>query len=874
MTKKVKKITIKENYLRLSKLSIKELEKEFNVDTSKGLTIEEAKSREEDYLKKHKLKTHKYDVIKIIISSFFNPFSLILIVIDIFTFLSDVIFSAPEERSYLECSTILGIIILSGIIHLFNELSSYFATNKLLKEVSSTSTVLRDSIKEETDISSLVKGDIIYYSQGDIISTDAIILNSKDLFIDESSLTGENIPKEKSEVYKNTNSLIEINNILFKGSSVVSGNAKVLTIATRSETYFSEITKSKRKKEKTAFDKGVNQISKLFIIMILIIVPLVIIINILTKKSILDSIAFALTISLGLTPELLPMIVASCLAKGRKKLAKEKLIIKDLSSINNLGSINILCSDKTGTITENASKLEKIISFNNDEEILFKYAYFNSYFQSGLKNQIDKAINEYETNDQVNLIGVTKLDEIPFDFSRRRLSILIKENNQNVLITKGSVEDMLKVSSSIYKDNKVINIDEEIKSKILKDNERYNKEGYRLLLVGIKNVTNETISLDDEQELTLLGFLAFYDPLKESSLETITKLKELGVELKILTGDNKNVSLTLAKRLNIKDPKVIDGEYIDSLSDEELLKIVQNVNIFAKLSPDNKERVIISLKKLGNKVGFIGDGINDALALKASDIGISVNNASDIAKESSKAIMLNQDLSILVDAIIEGRKTHFNMMKYIKITISSNFGNIISILFASIFLPFFPILPTHILLLNIIYDLSCLALINDNVDKALLTKPVSFSTKGIIPFMLIFGPISTIFDITTFLFNYFIFLPYLFNSSFNSLSDTSTFILAFQTLWFFESFISQLIVIISLRTGNNLLKSRPSIMMLISFVVSICVVFILIYSPLNKILLLETISPLYYLYIFVVIILYITLVIIAKKLYLKKSELY
>ena len=874
MTKKVKKIAIKENYLRLSKLSTKELEKEFDVDTSKGLTIEEANSRKEDYLKKHKLKTHRYDVIKIIFSSFFNPFSLILIVIDIFTFLSDVIFSAPEERSYLECSTILGIIILSGIIHLFNELSSYFATNKLLKEVSSTSTVLRDSIKEGIDISSLVKGDIIYYSQGDIVSTDGIILNSKDLFIDESSLTGENIPKEKSEVYKETKSLIEINNILFKGSSVVSGNAKVLTIATRSETYFSEITKSKRKKEKTAFDKGVNQISKLFIAMILVIIPLVIIINVLTKKSILDSIVFALTISLGLTPELLPMIVASCLAKGRKKLAKEKLIIKDLSSINNLGSINILCSDKTGTITENASKLEKIISFNNDEHNLFKYAYFNSYFQSGLKNQIDKAINEYESYDQINISNITKLDEIPFDFSRRRLSILIKENNENILVTKGSVEDMLKVSTSIYKDNKIIKIDEKIKTKILKDNEKYNKEGYRLLLVGIKKVTNDNISLNDECELTLLGFLAFYDPLKESALETITKLKELGVELKILTGDNKNVSLTLAKRLNIQNPIVIDGEYIDSLSDEELSKIVQNVNIFAKLSPDNKERVIIALKKLGNKVGFIGDGINDALALKASDIGISVNNASDIAKESSKAIMLNQDLSILVDAIIEGRKTHFNMMKYIKITISSNFGNIISILFASIFLPFFPILPTHILLLNIIYDLSCLSLINDNVDSSLLSKPVTFSTKGIIPFMLIFGPISTIFDITTFLFNYFIFLPYLFNNSFNSLSDPSTFILTFQTLWFFESFISQLIVIISLRSSNSLLKSRPSIMMLITFVISICIVFILIYSPLNKIFLLEAISPLYYLFILLVIILYITLVTIAKKLYLKKSELY
>lgn len=874
MTKKVKKIAIKENYLRLSKLSTKELEKEFDVDTSKGLTIEEANSRKEDYLKKHKLKTHRYDVIKIIFSSFFNPFSLILIVIDIFTFLSDVIFSAPEKKSYLECSTILGIIILSGIIHLFNELSSYFATNKLLKEVSSTSTVLRDSIKEEIDISSLVKGDIIYYSQGDIVSTDGIILNSKDLFIDESSLTGENIPKEKSEVYKETKSLIEINNILFKGSSVVSGNAKVLTIATRSETYFSEITKSKRKKEKTAFDKGVNQISKLFIAMILVIIPLVIIINVLTKKSILDSIVFALTISLGLTPELLPMIVASCLAKGRKKLAKEKLIIKDLSSINNLGSINILCSDKTGTITENASKLEKIISFNNDEHNLFKYAYFNSYFQSGLKNQIDKAINEYESYDQINISNITKLDEIPFDFSRRRLSILIKENNENILVTKGSVEDMLKVSTSIYKDNKIIKIDEKIKTKILKDNEKYNKEGYRLLLVGIKKVTNDNISLNDECELTLLGFLAFYDPLKESALETITKLKELGVELKILTGDNKNVSLTLAKRLNIQNPIVIDGEYIDSLSDEELSKIVQNVNIFAKLSPDNKERVIIALKKLGNKVGFIGDGINDALALKASDIGISVNNASDIAKESSKAIMLNQDLSILVDAIIEGRKTHFNMMKYIKITISSNFGNIISILFASIFLPFFPILPTHILLLNIIYDLSCLSLINDNVDSSLLSKPVTFSTKGIIPFMLIFGPISTIFDITTFLFNYFIFLPYLFNNSFNSLSDPSTFIITFQTLWFFESFISQLIVIISLRSSNSLLRSRPSIMMLITFVISICFVFILIYSPLNKIFLLEAISPLYYLFILLVIILYITLVTIAKKLYLKKSELY
>ena len=377
----------------------------------------------------------------------------------------------------------------------------------------------------------------------------------------------------------------------------------------------------------------------------------------------------------------------------------------------------------------------------------------------------------------------------------------------------------------------------------------------------------------------LLGIFCsscFAAAIEKSSLHWALNSDEIAADDCTITDDGEAYYLTAAQSesLSITADAPVRFHFVNSLSDEELSKIVQNVNIFAKLSPDNKERVIIALKKLGNKVGFIGDGINDALALKASDIGISVNNASDIAKESSKAIMLNQDLSILVDAIIEGRKTHFNMMKYIKITISSNFGNIISILFASIFLPFFPILPTHILLLNIIYDLSCLSLINDNVDSSLLSKPVTFSTKGIIPFMLIFGPISTIFDITTFLFNYFIFLPYLFNNSFNSLSDPSTFILTFQTLWFFESFISQLIVIISLRSSNSLLRSRPSIMMLITFVISICIVFILIYSPLNKIFLLEAISPLYYLFILLVIILYITLVTIAKKLYLKKSELY
>lgn len=874
MKKKIKKLAIKETYLKLSSFSLEELEKEHKVNSEQGLTHDEVIKRKDEFLKSHKLRTHKYEILKIILSSFFNPFSLILIVIDIITFLSDVVFASSDNKSYLECSTILGIILLSAFIHLFNELSSYFATNKLLKEVSSTSTVLRESIKEEIDVNDLVKGDIIFYSQGDIISTDGIILESKDLFIDESSLTGESLPKEKSEKFIETKSLIEINNILFKGSNVVSGNAKVLTIATKTDTYFSEITKSKYKKEKTSFDKGVNQISKLFIVMIAIIVPLIFLINVLTNKSIFDSVIFALTISLGLTPELLPMIVASCLAKGRKKLANDKLIVKDLSSINNLGAINILCSDKTGTITENASKLEKIIPFNNDSEQLFCYAYLNSFLQSGLKNQIDKAISEHEFKHDVPLKDIKKLDEIPFDFSRRRLSLLIKENDKNILITKGSVEDMLKVSKYFSTKNGLNNLDENELNRILSLNEKYNLNGYRLILLGYKEIDKSSIKLDDECDLILLGFLAFFDPLKDSALETITKLNSLGVDLKVLTGDNKNVSLTLAKRLNIENPIVIDGEYIDTLSDEELIKIAQNTNIFAKLSPDNKERVIVALKKGGNKVGFIGDGINDALALKASDIGISVNNASDIAKESSKAIMLNQDLSILVDAIIEGRKTHFNMMKYIKITISSNFGNIISILFASIFLPFFPILPTHILLLNIVYDLSCFAIISDNVDDELLLKPVTFSTKGIIPFMIIFGPISSIFDIATFIFNYLIFLPYIFGAQYNLLTDQSQFILTFQTLWFFESFISQLIVILSLRTTKKLIKSKISIKMICSMVISTIIIFILIYSPLNNVFLLKPIHPLYYVFILTIIILYISLVSLTKHCYSKKHSIY
>lgn len=868
-----------EQYIKLSMADNNSILSEFK-SSSLGISDDEAFNRLSFFNKTHKIKNKDFDVLKMLVKSFINPFSLILIFICIMTLITDVLIASENEKNYFSFTVIILIILLSGTIRFFEEFKSYKDTNKLLKFVSNTATVIRGGIKKEISLSEIVLGDIIIFGSGDIIPADIKILNSKDLFVNESSLTGESIPVEKHNNFKEANNIINIQNILFMGTNIISGTATGIVINKGQDTYFGAITKNSVKKEPTAFEKGINDVSKLLLIFMAILTPIVFILNGVTKNDWLESFLFAITVSVGLTPELLPMIVTACLSRGSKEMSKEKVIIKNLNAINNFGAIDILCTDKTGTITENTSYLDKIIILDDEysESEVIKLAMLNASLQTGLKNSMDLAIiNRFNT--EFNLLEDTlkktyiKIDEIPFDFIRKRLSVVVKnlDTNNTKIITKGSAEEMLSISKYIVLNGNKVELDKKTISKIKGLIEKYNIDGYRILILAYKHVnSNKNYSVVDECDMTIIGLLGFIDPLKTSAKKAIKELKELGVSTKILTGDNEKVSRNIANQLNITNPQILLSSEIEKMTDEELTTIAPSIDIFARLSPDQKERIIISLKNSKHKVGFMGDGINDALALRASDIGISVNDASDLAKESADVILLENDLEVLKKGIIYGRKTHFNMMKYIKITSSSNFGNMFSLLFSALFLPFLPMLSIHILILNLIYDLTCSTLPFDNVDSELLEKPTTFDSKSIKQFMFFFGPISSLFDIVTFITLFYLIIPAFVGSSYNELLDKSVFSTAFQTAWFIESLFTQAMIILVLRTQKSIFKSKPNLIIIFSFLVTTIASVIVLYTPIAK--LFDFTALPYYFFLFLLILLpcYILLASFVKMLFVKK----
>lgn len=746
-----------------------------------------------------------------LIKSFINPFILILLAIVVISFLIDVWFASPGEKDWKTVIVISAMIVISSLLSFFQEYRSNRAAEKLKGMVTTTAAVLRKGKqREEIVMKQIVPGDIVYLAAGDMIPADCRVVESIDLFIGESMLTGESLPVEKSPLAitdSDNKPPTELNNLCFMGTNVVSGSAKVIVIATGSNTYFGSIGKSiVGKSPETSFDIGINKISILLIRFMLVMVPIIFLINGLVKGDWLEALLFSIAVAVGLTPEMLPVIVTATLAKGALSMSKHKVIVKRLNAIQNLGAMDMLCTDKTGTLTLDKIVLSQHLNVMGLEDFeVLKWAYLNSFHQTGLVNLMDKAVLDHvEIHDYLKVEeDFEKIDELPFDFLRRRMSVILKQKNgKHLLISKGAVEEMLDLCTHSFdpgedrklhiEEDEIVVLDDEMRKRVLETTSALNAKGLRVLVLAIREFGADrplNYSSDDEKDMILTGFIGFLDPAKPSAKPSIEALHKLNVEVKVLTGDNEIVTKKICGDVGIPVKNIMLGHELELISDEELTAQVDDISIFAKLSPLQKVRVVQSLRAKGHTVGVLGDGINDAPALKEADVGITVDNAVDIAKESSDIILLEKNLEVLHKGVVYGRLTFGNIMKYIKMATSSNFGNVFSILGASAFLPFLPMLPIQLLFQNLLYDFSQISLPWDHMDEDYLESPKKWKPKGILRFMVYIGPISSIFDYALFAIMFFVFKA-------NSPDHQHL----FQTGWFVLGLVSQTLIVHMIRT--------------------------------------------------------------------------
>ena len=828
----------------------------------------------------------KTPLIKRIAIAFVNPFTAILFGLATVSAITDIIMAEPGETDPLTVIIIMTMVLISGLLRFVQETRSGSAAKKLLTMITTTTCVQRQGTgKEEIPLEEVVVGDIVHLAAGDMIPADMRIIHAKDLFISQSALTGESVAVEKipNAVTGNINAITECPNLAFMGSNVISGSALGVVIAAGDDTIFGDMAKSVGKKPvQTSFEKGVNSVSWLLIRFMLAMVPVVLFINGFTNGDWWEAALFAISIAVGLTPEMLPMIVTTCLAKGAVAMSKEKTIIKNLNSIQNLGSMDILCTDKTGTLTQDKVMLQYYLNIHGKEDArVLRYAFLNSYYQTGLKNLMDIAIIDRTLAEQVDdLRGLAgrfaKLDEIPFDFERRRMSVVVA-NGKTQMITKGAVEEMLSVCSFAEYEGKVQPLTNEIRTYIIGKVDELNDDGMRVIAVAQKTNPSPvgTFSVADESDMVLIGYLAFFDSPKESTAEAIKALNEHGVDVKILTGDNDKVTRSICRQVGIPVDRILLGADTDGMADEALGKAAEKISIFTKLSPQQKARIITVLRNNGHSVGYMGDGINDAVAMKASDVGISVDTAVDIAKESADVILLEKDLMVLEKGIIEGRKTYANMIKYIKLTASSNFGNMLSVLAASAFLPFIPMMPIHLILLNLIYDLSCTAIPWDNVDEEFLAVPRKWDTSSIGKFTVWIGPTSSVFDITTYLLMYFIICPAMCGGQlFHQLTDSAMqayYIAVFQAGWFIESMWSQTLVIHMIRTPKiPFIQSRASLSVTLLTFTGIAALTVIPFTGFGASIGLAALPIVYFAWLALTLILYMVLVTIFKNFFIRR----
>jgi P-type Mg2+ transporter len=822
--------------------------------SSNGLSNEESETRLEQYgLSEVAREKHRTWLVRLW-DNIKNPLVILLLILGAVSYLTG------DMRATI---VILTMVILGIVLRYVQESRADNAAEQLKAMVRTTTTVIREGQRSEISLKELVPGDIVALSAGDMIPADVRLISAKDLFINQATLTGESLPVEKTvqvvpELMKNP---LEMTNICFLGSNIESGTGTAVVVQTGSGTYFGSLANSiVGQRVLTSFDKGVNQFTWLMISFIAIMVPLVFLLNGLSKGNWLEAFLFALAVAVGLTPEMLPMIVTVNLSKGAIAMSKKKVIVKRLNAIQNFGAMDVLCTDKTGTITQGKIVLEKHLDVKgNPSTRVLHYGYINSYYQTGLKNLMDEAILGHgDLNDALQVDEVFhKIDELPFDFQRRRMSVIVENNqNQHILICKGAVEEIMHLSTHVEINGQVMEVtaehDEHRKLRV----RELNSEGFRVIAVAYRLFpgTDDTphYTIQDESALTLLGYLAFLDPPKESATEALRKLNEHSVTVKILTGDNEIVTGSICKQVGLPVNLILLGPEIEGLDEEKLAEAAEANTVFAKLSPSHKERIIRALQSKGHVVGFMGDGINDAPALKAADVGISVDSAVDIAKESSDIILLENSLLVLQDGVVEGRRVFGNIVKYIKMAASSNFGNMFSVLGASIFLPFVPMLPIQVLTNNLLYDFSQTTIPTDEVDPEWLTRPRKWAIGELRRFILFIGPISSIFDYVTFFL-----MLYVFKSWTNA--DL------FHTGWFVESLFTQTLIIHVIRTNKiPFLQSRASKALTFTSVLIVAFGAFLPYSPLAGWLGFVPLPPLYWLFLSGMLVIYVVLTQLVK----------
>ncbi|MAH70465.1 magnesium-translocating P-type ATPase [Bradyrhizobium manausense] len=848
--------------------------------TRSGLPEDQVEARQEQYGPNEVTHERPPTWYQQLFHAFLTPFNGVLFTVSIVSVFSDVIFAAPEDRSFRTIIVLISMVLLSTLLRFWQEFRSNKAAEELKAMVSSTTAVLRAGMSrpQEMPISELVPGDIVYLSAGDMVPADVRLLTAKDLFVSQAMLTGESIPLEKYSVppaakpASSGRAALELETACFMGTNVVSGTATAVVVATGDATYFGVMARDiVGGRPLTSFDIGINRVSWMLIRFLLVMTPLVFLINGLGKGAWLESLLFAVSVAVGLTPEMLPMIVTANLAKGAVMMARRKSIVKKLNAIQNFGAMDILCTDKTGTLTQNKVILERHLDIHgNEDSQVLELAWLNSFHQTGLKNLLDVAVLEYAEQDELvgKLQHYRKVDEIPFDFVRRRMSVIVRNGNKNLLVCKGAIEEVLALCTSAD-DNAatpdgIVPFTSEMRREVRAITRDLNEDGLRALAVAYKALPPEdrTYTVSDEQDLVLAGYVAFLDPPKETAREAIAALREHGVDTKIITGDNEVVTRKICKEVGLAVDKAVTGKDVAAMSDAELADTAERTTIFTKMSPMEKSRVIRALQSKGHTVGYLGDGINDAAALKDADVGISVDTAVDIAKESADIILLEKSLLVLEEAVIEGRKTFANIIKYIKMTASSNFGNVFSVLVASIFLPFLPMLPIQLLIQNLLYDISQVSIPWDDVDEDYLKQPRKWDSSGIARFMMFIGPISSVFDIATFIVMWHVFGA-------DSIEKQSL----FQSGWFVVGLLTQTLIVHMIRTQHiPFIQSRAATPVILLTASIMAIGIYLPFSPLGAHVGMLPLPEAYFPILVAILLSYCLLTQLIKRLYIRRFD--
>ena len=800
------------------------------------------------------------------VEALINPFNLVLFIVAVITFITDVVIS--HETDFTTAAIIIALILVSSAIAFFQGEKSNNSADKLSKMISNKADVWRDGILTEINLDEVVPGDIVRLSAGDMLPGDVRFLMTKDAFIAQSAMTGESAPVEKFADIRNSEDavLTDITNIGFMGTNMLSGSAAAIVLTTGNDTYIGTMAKSlSGDKSKNSFERGVDSVSKLLIRFMLVMVPVIFIINGITKGDWASSLLFAVTMAVGLTPEMLPMIMTSTLARGAVSMAKHQTIVKTLSAIQTFGEMDILCTDKTGTLTEDEIVLEKYMDVHGRDDMrILRHAYLNSYFQTGLKNLIDLAIINRATKDGLEplLSKYTRVDEIPFDFARRRMSVVLTDDTgKRQLITKGAVEEIIAICKYVEHDGEVKVMDSEHMAEAMRVYEQHNSDGLRVIAVAQKNNVQDigVFSVDDESEMVLIGFVGFLDPPKESAKQAINALREHGVRVVVLTGDSEGVAVKVCGKVGIMSEKCLNGQDVEGMDDDQLAEAIKICDLFSKLSPGQKQRVVKAFQKAGHTVGYMGDGINDAPALREADVGISVDSGVDIAKETADIILLKKDLMVLEEGVVEGRRTFGNIMKYIKMAVSGNFGNMISVMISSIFLPFLPMLPVHILTQNLLSDFSQIGIPFDYMDSEYLLKPRKWDTGGIQKFMVFMGPVSSIFDILCFAVLWWILGA-------NGIEHAAL----FQAGWFVFGTLSQIVIVHMIRTSKiPFVQSKTSLPLIISTVTVAVIAVVIVFTNIARGLDLVTLPMSYMPWLALLLVGYCVVTQLLKKVYMK-----